>query len=229
MNYTKFRRLSLKVFIGFLGLTALIAMISVLTGTFGKIQMKILATTLTISATSICSMSCAAFIDKKKLVHLGLFGVVLSVSAAILVIAGIWSENKNDVIEKIMITLSVFAVAFAFAFLLVLPELDNRQKWVQPVSSVSIGILALQMVIAVWLEGYIKLNDWYYRLLAVVAIIVGLVTMVIPILMKLRKVDGQKNGRVVLERIDGDVYRDTAGKRYRLTEMDTESADGTDS
>jgi Na+-transporting NADH:ubiquinone oxidoreductase subunit NqrB len=229
MNYTKFRRLSLKVFIGFLGLTALIAMISVLTGTFGKIQMKILATTLTISATSICSMSCAAFIDRKKLVKIGLFGVVLSVSAAILVIAGIWSENKNDVIEKIMITLIVSAVALAYAFLLVLPELDNRQKWVQPVSSVFIGILALQMVIAVWLEGYIKLNDWYYRLLAVVAIIVGLETMVIPILMKLRKVDGQKNGRVVLERIDGDVYRDTAGMRYRLTEMDTESADGTDS
>jgi hypothetical protein len=229
MDYSKLRRLSLKVFIGFLGLTALIAMISVLTGTFGKVEVKILATTFTISAASICSMLCAAFIDKKKLVQLGLLGILLSVSAAIMLIIGMWWEIRSDVGEKVTITLSVFAVAFAFAFLLVLPKLDDRQKWVQLVSSVSIGILALQMVIAVWLEGYIKLNDWYYRLLAVVAIIVAMETLVIPILMKLRKAEGQKKDRIVLEKVDGDVYRDAAGKRYRLTEVETGPADETDS
>jgi Na+-transporting NADH:ubiquinone oxidoreductase subunit NqrB len=217
MNYTKITRLSLKLFIGFLVLTALIAMITVLTGKFGKIQMKILATTFTISAASICSMSCAAFIDKKKLLRLGLLGILLTISAAILLIAGLWSEFDSKIFAKIMLTLIVSAVAFAFAFLLVLPELNNRHKWVQLVSSVSIGILALQIVVAVW--GDIK-NDWYYRLLAFVAIIVGLDTLVIPILMKLQKGAELKNDKVVLERVDGDVYRDTAGRKYRLTEMD---------
>jgi hypothetical protein len=229
MNYTKITRLSLKLFIGFLVLTALITMISVLTGTFGKIEMKILGTTFTISAASICSMSCAAFINKKKLVQLGLLGILLSVSAAIMLIIGMWWEIRSDVGEKVTITLSVFAVAFAFAFLLVLPKLDDRQKWVQLVSSVSIGILALQMVVAVCLEGYIKLNDWYFRLLAVVAIVVGLETIVIPILMKLRKGDGRKDDKIVLERIGGDVYRDPAGRKYRLTEMDVEPTAKTDS
>jgi hypothetical protein len=229
MNYTKIIRLSLKVFIGFLGLTALIAMISVLTGTFGKIQMKILGTTFTISAASICSMSCAAFINRKKLVQLGLLGILLSVSAAIMLIIGMWWEIRSDIGEKVTITLSVFAAAFAFAFLLVLPKLDDRQKWVQLVSSVSIGILALQAVVAVWLEGYIKLNDWYYRLLAVVSIVVGLETIVIPILMKLRKGDERKIDRIILEKIEGDVYRDASGRKYRLTEMDVEPATRTDS
>ena len=73
------------------------------------------------------------------------------------------------------------------------------------------------------------MNDWYFRLLAVVAIIVGLETVVIPILMKLRKVGGRANGRIVLERIDGDVYRDTAGRKFRLTEIDSQPADVTDS
>jgi Na+-transporting NADH:ubiquinone oxidoreductase subunit NqrB len=229
MDYVKFSRLSLKIFIGFLGLTALIAVLSVLSGKFGKLQEQILGTTLTISAASICLMSCAAFIDRKKLVKVGLLGVILSVSAAILVIGAIWSEIQNDVAEKIMITLIVSAVAFAYAFLLVLPELDDRHKWVQPITSVSIGMLALQTIIAVWCEHYIKLNDWYFRLLAVVAIIVGLETIVIPILMKLRKVDGRKTDRVVLERINGDVYRDTSGKKYRLTEIDSQPAIETDS
>jgi hypothetical protein len=73
------------------------------------------------------------------------------------------------------------------------------------------------------------LNDWYYRLLAVVAIVVGLETIVIPILMKLRKGDERKIDRIILEKIEGDVYRDTAGKRYRLTEVETGPADETDS
>ncbi len=37
--------------------------------------------------------------------------------------------------------------------------------------------------------------------------------------MKLRKGDERKNDRIILERIDGDVYRDTNGRKYRLTEM----------
>jgi hypothetical protein len=219
MDYAKFSRLSLKIFIGFLGLTALIAMISVMMGKFGELQEKILATSATISAASICLMSCAAFIDRKKHVKVGLLGVVLSVSAAILVIGGIWSEINNSVAERIMITLIVSAVAFAYAFLLVLPELDDRHKWVQPVSSVSIGILALQIIVAVW--GDIE-NSWYLRFIAVVAIIVGLETVVIPILMKLRKIGGRANGKIVLEKIEGDVYRDTTGKKYRLTEIDSQ-------
>ncbi|MFH1369962.1 MAG: hypothetical protein ABII09_01550 [Planctomycetota bacterium] len=227
MNYTKIKRLSLKVFIGFLGLTAIIAMISVLIGKFGKVEVKILATTFTISVASICSMSCAAFIDRKKVVWLGLLGIVLSVLAAVLLIAGMWSEIENEVCWKVTITFIVFAAALVYAFLLVLPELDKGHKWVQPVSSVSIGILALQIVVAVW--GEIEDVDWYYRILAVVAIIVGLETLVIPILMKLRKGDGRKNDKIVLERIDGDVYRDSAGKKYRLMEMDAEPAARTDS
>jgi len=219
MDYSKLRGLSLKVFIGFLGLTAIIAVITVLTGEFGELQGKILATTLTISAASICSMSCAAFIDKKKQVYLGLFGIGLSVAAAVLVIGGMWSEIDNEVFGKITVTLGVLAVGFAHAFLLALPELDSRCKWVQPVSSVTIGILALQIIGIVWVDSE---NDWYLRFLAVVAIIVGLETLVIPILMKLRKGDGQKEDRIVLERLNGDVYTDAAGKKYRLTEMDTE-------
>ena len=88
MDYTKLKILSLKVFIGFLGLTAIIAVIAVLRGEFGKLEEKILATSLTISGASICSMSCAAFIDKKKHTLLGLFGIGLSVAAAVLLIAG---------------------------------------------------------------------------------------------------------------------------------------------
>ena len=219
MNYTAIRKLSLKIFLGFLGLTALIAIISVLSGEFGELQWKILATSFTISAASICSMSCAAFIEKKRLIELGISGIIFSVASAILLIAGMWLEIDSEGYWKTTITLVIAAVAFAHAFLLVLPELDDNQKWVQRVSSVSIGILALQIAVAVW--GEIN-NEGYYRLLAVVAIIVGLETLAIPMLMKLRKGNGQKRQKLVLEKLEGDIYRDSAGKQYQLKDINSE-------
>ena len=217
MDYTAIRKQFLRIFIGFLGLTALIAIISVLQGEFGELQGKILATCFTISAASICSMSCAAFIEKKKQTGLGLSGIFLSLASATLVIAGLWPELDYDVYWKTTITVVIFAVAFAHAFLLALPELDTRQKWVQVASSVSIGVLAVLITVAVWAEID---EEGYYRLLSVVSIIVGLETLVVPILMKLRKGNGQAHLTLVLEQIDGDRYRDSAGKVYEVKEVD---------
>jgi hypothetical protein len=221
MNFRELKRLSLMAFIGFLILTALIAIVSVLTGKFGELQWKILATTLTISAASICSMCCAAFMEKRKQVPLGLAGITLSVATAVLLIAGMWPEFNIDEYWKTTASCGVLALAFAHAFLLALPDLDPRHKWVQILSPIFIGILTVQIIAAFW--GEIE-NEWYYRFLALVAIVVGLQTLVIPILMKLRKGDGIQKSKLVLSPIEGDLYRDPAGKTYRVMEIETETS-----
>ncbi|MCF7975428.1 MAG: hypothetical protein K9N55_16545, partial [Phycisphaerae bacterium] len=129
MDYTAIRKASLKVFIGFLALTALIAIISVLSGEFGKIQFKVLATTFSISAASICSMSCAAFMEKRKRTGLGLTGILLCAVGAVLVIVGLWPEIDSEVYWKTTVTVIVAAIALAHAFLLSLPDLDDRHTW----------------------------------------------------------------------------------------------------
>ena len=216
MKYKEIKRLLLIAFIGFLVLTALIAIITVLSGSFGEVQWKILATTFTISAASICSMACAAFMEKKKHVPLGLAGIFLTVLAAILLIAGMWPEIDSEPYWKITVTCGVLALALTHAFLLALPDLDSGHRWVQVVSFITICFLALQIITAVW--GEID-DDGYYRFLTLTAILVGLETLVIPILMKLRKGSGSKTDRLVLEKIEGDLYRDPDGKTYRLTEI----------
>ena len=96
MDYSALRKLALKFFLVFLGLTALVAIVSVLTGSFGELQLKILATSFAISSASILAMSCAAFIERKKRVVLGISGVLLSAMAACLVIAGLWLESESE-------------------------------------------------------------------------------------------------------------------------------------
>jgi hypothetical protein len=225
MDYTVIRKQSLRIFIAFLGLTALIAIVSVLRGDFGSFQVKILATCFTISAASIGSMACAAFIEKRKKPGLGLAGIFLSISAAVLVIVGIWPEIESDEYWKTVMTCVTFAVALAHAFLLALPTLDRKQQCVQVASSVSIGVLALLIVAALW--GEID-GEGYFRLLAVVSILVGLETLVVPILMKLRKGDGPERQALHLESVGGDLYKDASGTVYRVQEVNQAAPQGYD-
>lgn len=220
MNFRDLRILSLKLFIAFLALTAIVAIISVLSGEFGRIQWKILATCFTISAASICSMSCAAFIEKKRQTELGIAGALLSALSAILVITGIWPEIDSEEYWKTTATFVVITTALAHAFLLLLPRLQPGHRWLQWTSSACIGILALQIIIAMW--GEVE-EEAYYRILSVVAIVVGLQTLVIPIMMKLAKGPGERKRTIVLEWLEGDVYQDASGNRFRLKETDSKS------
>ncbi len=213
MDYTNIRKQALKVFLGFLGVTAVIAIISVLSGEFGELQFKVLTTSLTISAASICAMSCAAFMEKKSLTALGLSGILLSVISASLLIAGLWLKINSEDYWKTTVTFIIAAVAFAHAFLLILPTLDETHTWVQTVSAASIGILAIQITVAVWGEIH---DEGYYRFLAVVAIIVGLETLAIPMLLKLRKGNAPKTHTLTLKPLEGDIYQDVRGKQYHV-------------
>ncbi len=213
MNYTRLTKTALRVFLGFLGLTAVIAIVSVLGGEFGELQAKIIGSTFTISAASICSMSCAAFIAGKNKSVIGLSGMGLAVVAALLLIAGIWPEISSETYWKTTASLGVSAIACAHGFLLILPNLGNGKKWVQTLSFLSIALLALMVIAAMW--GDIG-AEVYYRFMAAVGIVVGLETVSLPILMKLSKGAPQIRERLMLEQLEDDIYIDSAGKRFQL-------------
>lgn len=219
MTYSRIRKVLLAGFIGFLMLTALVGIVSVLSGEFGELQIKILATCLTISVASIFAMACAAFIERRRHRMLGLSGITLSIVAASLIILGLWEEVDSEVYWKSTLTLGVFAAAFAHGFLLLLPQLADRHRWVQSLAQVCTGVLAIQIVAAAW--GEIE-DVSYYRALAVVAILVGLETLVIPILVKFGQYRQQQDEQLVLRRIEDGLYEHASGKRYRVTEINAD-------
>src|SRR5262245_58181132 len=160
MNYAKIRGLLLKVFIGFLSLTALVAIVSVLSGKFGETQIKVLVTTCSISAASICTMSCAAFLERKKAKWAGGTGILMAGIAAVMVIIGVWSEISDDNYWRITGTLIVVSICFAHGCLLGLPNLVARYRWTQITSTILITLLALQILVAIW--GKIS-DEGFYR------------------------------------------------------------------
>ena len=213
MDYSEIRKLFLKGFLGFLVLTALLAIYAILTDSFGETQAKILGTSSIISAASILSMACAAFLERRTQPAMGMTGIALAVTTAAMGIFALWAEYENQTYIKIMLMLFVGAVAFAHAFLLLLPKLDDNQKWVQQASSSLITILALMLVALIW--GDFE-NEWYFRILSVFSILVGLVTLTVPLMMKLRKGEGQTTVTLRLEQVEGNVFEDAAGKHYTV-------------
>ena len=217
MDVTKLREPLLKVFIWFLVITALIAIIAVLAGEFGEFIVKVVVTSTSISAASLCGMSCAAFVERRGRHELGITGVALAWAAAAMIICGIWFEWGDDDYWKAIGVLSVSAGAIAHICLLGLPQLDARHRWAQPFATVSITILAIQLNFTIIFELFDDDLVLYFRLLAVVAILTGLVTLTIPILVKLRKNAQSAAQRLVLEHLDGDRYKADNGTIYHVT------------
>lgn len=215
MDYTRARKLFLKGFLGFLILTALLAIFSILTDTFGKTQAKILGTSSIISVASILSMSCAAFLERKRIPWLGFSGIAAAVVAALLSIVAIWAEIEDRDFIRVIMTFVVAAVGLAHAFLLVLPKLDSNQEWVQKASSVTIGTLCTLIIILIW--GDFE-SEWYARILGVLGILTGLVTLAVPIMMRLRKETGSTARTLVLTQQEDGLFTDASGTRYRVTE-----------
>lgn len=218
MEYSEIKSHFLRSFIGFLVLTALIAIFTVISGEVGDIQARILGTTFTISIASICAMSCAAFLEQRNFKPAGISGMFFSLMSAILIIIVIWADIDSDLYFKITVAVVVCAFSFAHSLLLFLPKRDEDKEWIQRTAAITIAILAIQIITAVWIE----IDDQaYYRVMTVIAILVGLETLVIPILMKLRKKDMDDNEKKILtlEKIEENIYQDVTGKMYEVREV----------
>ena len=233
MNYSDIRRLLLKVFLGFLSVTALVAIFSVLSREFGETQIKVLATTFSISAGSICAMSCAAFLERKGPKGVGFAGIAAAVMAVLMVIIGVWAELAETDYWKTTVVFIVVSVAFAHACLLRLPNLSPRHRWTQTVSNLLVGLLALQVIFAVW--GEIK-DEGYYRFMAALSVLVVLMTLVVPICSRLRgnadlvPPDSARSAeefaeapdKLILQKVSGTVFSDPTGRRYQVTAIKAE-------
>lgn len=221
INYDNLKRIGLRLFIFFLLITTLISIVAVLSGGFGDFEQKTLVTTFTISASTICCMSCIVFMRKKKKKILGYSGIGFTFAGAFLLILGVWTNLQNHFYWNTTVTFIIFALASAHSFLLMMPSLSKKHIWVQYLTGVTIVFLALLIINAVWFEVD---NDMYYKFLTIVSIIVVLETVVIPILKilskKLAKINTDFEEKIILEKVSGNIFKDKNGRIIELKIID---------
>ena len=230
MTHQPLRRSFLRIAIAFLAMTALVAIATVLSGGMSETQGRILATSATISLASVCAMACAAFLERGRLPSLAYVGMAFAFTAAALMIFGIWLQLTvlgSEAFWKSVFLCTLWAVAFAHGQLLCLPTLSKSHRWTQGASVACITTLGLLGSIAVVFEPH---GDLLPRLMVTLAILIALLTLVVPILAKLRSghegTDGEPHSasdRLVLVRGGDGVFRDSLGQRYRVERVSEES------
>jgi len=86
------KKIALMLLIGSLAASAAIAIVALVVGHFGDLQIRVIGTSFSFTLGSILALSCAVQIERKRFVSYALSGVILAVVAVALSIYGIWSE-----------------------------------------------------------------------------------------------------------------------------------------
>ena len=225
----------LRGFVGFLALTAIIAVVTVLSGEFGSLQVKILASSFSVSLASICAMSSAIFMEQRHSKLLGTLGLVISALTLLLFNAGLWLEVSllGGPFWQIVFCGITLMIGLAHGFLLQLPRLAPAQRWVQRAAGYAIT-LSLTLICAVFifpdLAKRIDQVFGYPQLLTINAIAVVLLSVLVPIYARLGH-DGRRQSSLTpkrtltlepltLEPLGDGTYRDASGQRYALERLE---------
>jgi len=210
----------LRGFVVFLVLTALIAAATVLLGEYGAIQGKILASSFSISAASICAMSCAVFIEQRSSRGLGMAGIAAAIIAVLLLNAGLWLEVGWGGYWQTVFVFITIAIGLAHGFLLQLPRLRPSQRRLQIASGYAISAsVALICAGIISPDGLLGLPG-YIQVLTLTAIAVVLLSILIPVQARINHTSQPRSERLTLEPLGDDVYRDVSGQRYAVKRLE---------
>lgn len=167
-------------------LSALLGIFAILSGTFGQFEARIILTTITISAASICALAAGALWESRGSRTLPRIAVVLAILAAVLIIIGIWVKISSEEFWKLNATVGVLAIATAQACLISLARLAPRFAWTRTVALLGIVFLAASIILTIW--GEIN-EEGFFKAMGATAILVAAMTIMMPIFHRLSRAD----------------------------------------
>jgi len=190
-----FKKIFLISLIISLSISALLGIIIFLVGNFGEIQVRILLTTLTIGGFSLTGLCCATLLEKKRFSAFAIFGMIVSIFGFLFITSLIWEIidwDSFDNIWKVMIITIILAFSTAHASLLLLVKSDKTIVNVSLATTLLfLSLVALELIILV-LGEFRHIDNMWYRVLGVFAILDVLGTIVTPILLKVTSLHDQE-------------------------------------
>jgi hypothetical protein len=180
------KRIALWCLIASIAASAVLGTVLVLTGSFSDLQIRIIFTTLTISGASICALAAGALREQRQEKFFSLAGWVLALISAILIVAGIWTETRNQEFWKLTISIALLAVATAHVCLVALAKLARRFAWNRIAALVAVYLLAGLIIFVIYFPPR---GDTLVRIIGATSIIVAALTILTPIFHRLSRGD----------------------------------------
>lgn len=176
------KRVALRAFVASIVASALLGIWALLSGDFSELQVKVLLSSLSVSAATLCALSCAALFEARGERGLSVPGMVLSAVGLVLVLLGMWAEIEEEGFWKLTSATCFFAAAFAHGSLVRLARMTPRHAWVGTATIGAAMVLAAFGSFMVLLE---EGDEWTFRLLGVLSILVAAGSLATPVLHRL--------------------------------------------
>lgn len=210
------KKLFLYLLILSVSISALLGIGVILLGNFGETEQKILATTFTITLTSILGLACGAYLESERGKIIPFSGIAFSILAAVLWLIVIWFRGEpNEPFMKSVATATILAVAFSHLSLLSLARFDRRFAWARPTAYLLVCALAAFVIFLLW---FIPKDppEVYGRITGVLSILVASITVVTPVFHKLSSSEST-----------GDIEDEIKKLRARIAELETKRGEHT--
>lgn len=182
------RRIALYALIASLVVSGALGIAALLMETFGKLQAKVLLTSLTVSAASILALASATALERERYAPLARAGIAVTALAAVLMLTFFWFEIDDWAFMRVAASAGTAAVALAHCSLLSLATLERRYVWVRTTAFALAALLAVALVVLYWTEYG---EDWYARFLGIVSICVTVFTILVPVAHKMSDMRGR--------------------------------------
>ena len=167
-------------------LSAVLGIIAILSGNFGDFEARVILTTVTISAASICALAAGALWENRRERTFPVITVALAILAAAVIIIGIWGKISTISYWKFSATVGVLAIAFAQACLVSLARLASRFASTRIIALIAIFFLATLIIIAICTEVS---SEGFFKTMGATAILVAALTIMMPIFHRLSRGD----------------------------------------
>jgi hypothetical protein len=180
------KKLALTIFFASVVINAALGIIALFAGDFGDIQVKILMTSLSVSAASVLSLAMFPARERGLLGRVPDAGIVLSVAGFSLLVILVWTEFGQDSLGRTVGSLLTFAVAAGYVSLLALSVVQPKFINVVRLAYVLTAILATFIAGVIWID---TLGDFFPRFMGVLSILLAATTVSIPVLHRLSRME----------------------------------------
>ena len=165
--------------------SALLGVFILLFGEFDETELRILATSLTITCMSLLGLACGASVEAARLKTVPIAGIAFAIVSAFIWIVIIWSESSGgEYIAKTVFTTTIFAFAFSYSSLLAFAALEKRFAWAQYAAYLAVALLVGILLYTIWYDNQPN-EEFLARVIGADSVVIGALTVMIPILHKL--------------------------------------------
>ena len=161
-------------------------------GNFSDIQIRIMITSLSLTVFSLTGLSCAVWIEKKRLLPLAYSGITVSGLTWLIIFRLTWEMHENsghwvETLTKLGGMGVVLSLALAYSSLLL--TMRKSAGVVANIINFTLGclsVVAIMLLGLIWFEWQVQSQFW--RVLGVFAILTVLGTVLAPLVRKLQAV-----------------------------------------